>query len=104
MSSTLLDPRVIDASSLQPKATSAIYLQPAVEGQADTTGTANVAVPTVITRADQAADSFGSNSSLYRIIYALLNRGAGPVIAIASAKGSTAPTLVQRQAAWEKLE
>ena len=87
-----------------PKATSAIYLQPAVEGQADTTGTANVAVPTLINRLDEAATAFGSTSTLYRVISALLNRGAGPVIGIASAKGATAPTLVQRQAAWEKLE
>jgi hypothetical protein len=103
MSSTLLDPRVIDASTLTPKATADIYLQPAVEGQADSAGTAGIAVPTLINRLDQAADAFGSASTLYRIIYALLNRGAAPVIAIASAKGA-APTLVQRQAAWEKLE
>src|SRR5215831_807577 len=104
MSSTLLDPRVIDASSLTPRQTSAIYLQPAVEGQADTTGTANINVPTVISRLDEASTAFGSNSTLYRIIAALLNRGAGPVIGIASVKGATAPTLAQRQAAWEKLE
>lgn len=104
MSSTLLDPRVIDASTLTPRQTSAIYLQPAVEGQAEATGTANINVPTLISRLDQAADSFGQNSSLYRIIAALLNRGAGPVIGVASVKGATAPTLAQRQAAWEKLE
>jgi len=104
MSSTLLDPRVIDASTLTPRQTSSIYLQPAVEGQAEATSTANINVPTLISRLDQAADSFGANSSLYRIIAALLNRGAGPVIGISSVKGATAPTLAQRQAAWEKLE
>jgi len=103
MSTVLLDPRVVDASTLQPKATAAIYLQPAVEGQASSTGTANILVPTLITRLDQAAASFGADSTLYRMIDALLSRGAGPVIAIASAKATT-PTLAQRQAAWEKLE
>src|SRR5580765_4830213 len=104
MSSVLLDPRVIDASTLIPKATSAIYLQPAVEGQGSTGGTANVAVPTLITRLDQAATAFGSDSKLYKVIKALLDRGSGPIIAVASVLGATLPTLVQRQAAWEKLE
>src|SRR5215471_13627965 len=103
MSSVMLDPRVIDASTLIPKATSAIYLQPAVEGQMTASGSANVAVPTLITRLDQAAASFGSDSTLYAIINALMSAGAGPVIAAASAKATT-PTLVQRQAAWEKFE
>jgi|SRR5215467_14063134 len=103
MSTVLLDPRVIDASTLIPKATSAIYLQPAVEGMADSAGTANVAVPTTITRLDQAATAFGSASTLYKIIKCLLDRGSGPVIAAASAKGTT-PTLIQRQATWEKFE
>lgn len=104
MSSTLLDPRVIDASTLTPRQTSEIFLQPAVEGQADTAGTANINVPILISRLDQAADQFGANSPLYRNIKALLDRGAGPVIGIASVKGATPPTLAQRQAAWEKLE
>ena len=103
MSTVLLDPRVLDATTLQPVQTSEIFMLPSVEGQADSAGTANIAVPTSITRLDQAADSFGSASSLYRIIAALLNAGAAPVIGIASAKGAT-PTLTQRQTAWEKLE
>lgn len=103
MSSTLLDPRVIDASTLQPKATSQIYLQPAVEGMKTVTGTTLINVPTVINRLDQAATAFGADSTLYRTIKVLLDRGAGPVIAIASASG-TSPTLIQRQASWEKLE
>ena len=103
ISTVLLDPRVIDASTLQPKATSAIYLQPAIEGQATATGNANVGVPYTINRLDEAATAFGADSPLYRLIYAMLNRGAGPIIAIASGK-PTLPTLVQRQAAWEKLE
>lgn len=66
-------------------------------------GTANVGVPLLISRIDEAATAFGADSTLYRILYALLNRGAGPVIAIASATG-TVPTLAQRQTAWQKLE
>jgi hypothetical protein len=38
VSSVLLDPRVLDASSLTPRATSPIYLPIAVEGQADADG------------------------------------------------------------------
>src|SRR4029077_1275920 len=102
-SSTLLDPRVFDASTLTPKATAAIYLQPAVEGQMDAAGTQGIAVPALINRLDQAATAFGPVSSLYKIIQTLLDRGAGPVIAVASAKAAL-PTLVQRQQAWEKLE
>jgi len=57
----------------------------------------------VINRLDEASVAFDPTSSLYAIIKVLLDRGAGPVIAIASAKGS-APTLVQRQTAWALLE
>ena len=103
ISTVLLDPQVIDASTLQPKATSAIYLQPAVEGQMTATGIANVGVPTLINRLDEAATAFGADSNLYRIISALLGNGAGPVIAIASAE-TAVPTLVERQDAWQKLE
>ncbi len=103
ISTVLLDPQVIDASTLQPKITSNIYLQPSVEGGMTAAGTGNVGVPYLISRIDEAATSFGADSTLYRVIYALLNRGAGPVIAIASATGTT-PTLAQRQTAWQKLE
>ena len=103
MSSTLLDPRVIDASTLAPKATSDIYLPIGVEGQMDAVGTANVGQLYVINRLDEASGAFGPASKIYTIIQAVLDGGAGPVLAIASAKGVT-PTLVQRQAAWQVLE
>ena len=103
MSSTLLDPRVIDASTLVPKATSDVYLPIGIEGQADTIGTASITTPYLITRIDEANTAFGPQSKLTAIITQVLNAGAGPVIAIASAKGS-APTLVQRQAAWSVFE
>jgi len=103
LSSTLLDPRVIDASQLIPKATAPVYLPISIEGQGDTIGSANVATPVVINRVDEANTAFGPASKLTAIITQVLNAGAGPVLAVASAKGST-PTLVQRQAAWSVFE
>jgi len=99
----LLDPRVLDASNLIPKTAADIYLPIAIEGQADTVGTAAIATPATFTRVDQANDAFGPASVLTSLISAVLTAGAGPVIAACSAKG-TAPTLVQRQAVWEKFE
>jgi hypothetical protein len=103
VSSTLLDPQVIDASTLVPKATSAIYLPIAVEGQADNAGDAVVGVLYSLARVDEATARFGPVAPLTRIVQAILERGAGPVIAVASAKGAT-PTLLQRQSAWQALE
>ena len=103
MSSLLLDPSVIDASNLTPRQTSAIYLPIGVEAQADNAGSADVATPYVISRVDEAATYFGVASTLTVLCKAILDRGAGPVLAVASAKGST-PTLTQRQAAWAILE
>lgn len=102
--SILYDPRVLDASTLQPKATSPIYLPPGVEGQADVAGDAVAGTLYLINRVDESSVKFGPASSLHRTVKALLDRGAGPVIAVASVKSATAPTLVQRQAAWQKLE
>jgi hypothetical protein len=101
--SNLLYPDVIDAGTLQPKLTSAIYLPVGVEGQKDVAGTGVVGTLYVINRVDESSTLFGPASSLHRIVKAVLDRGAGPVIAVASASATT-PTLVQRQAAWEKLE
>lgn len=103
ISSTLLDPRVLDASTLSPKATAAIYLPIGVEGQADTAGTATVGTMYVINRVDESSGAFGPSSKLHLIVKVLLDRGAAPVIAIVSAKGAV-PTLAQRQAAWQPLE
>jgi hypothetical protein len=103
LSSVLLDPRVLDASSVIPKPTQDIYLPVAVEGQADAGGAASINVPASFVTVDSVNAAFGPNSSLARIITALLNRGAGPVIGVASAKGTT-PTLAQRQTSWALLE
>lgn len=103
MSSTLLNPQVIDASTLTPKATSDIFLPIAVEGQKDVGGSATVGTPLVINRVDESVTYFGSASSLHRVVKAVLDRGAGPVTAIASKSGTT-PSTGERQTAWEKLE
>lgn len=103
MSSTQLDPTVIDASTLIPRQTSNIYLPIGIEGQMDNDGSGIVANPYAISRVDQAITSFGVASVLTNLIRAVLDRGAGPVVAVASAKGST-PTLTQRQTAWEIFE
>lgn len=104
ISSVLLDPRVLDASTIIPRATAAIYLQPSVEGLAETAGSVNINVPVVVNRLDEANVAFGPNSTLTAMIKVLLDRGAGPIIGIASAKGTVTPTLAERQGAWEKLE
>jgi hypothetical protein len=75
-----------------------------VEGQALVAGTGNAGTIYVINRLDESAGLFDPTSSLHRIVKVLLDRGAGPVLAVASVKSATAPTLVQRQAAWQKLE
>lgn len=104
MSTTLLDPRVIDASTLQPKLTSDVSLPVGVEGQAGAAGSAVVGTLYTINRVDEAAAYFDPTSTLYQIVKAILDRGAGPVKAVASAVGGAAPILSVRQAAWQKLE
>lgn len=101
--SSQLFPEVIDASTLIPKVSASIYLPIGIEGQADTGGTATEAQPYTISRVDESATLFGPQSKLHAIVKAVLDRGAGPVVAIASKK-TTAPLLTDRQAAWAKLE
>jgi hypothetical protein len=98
-----LFPEVLDAGVLQPKATSDVYLPIAVEGAAGAGATATIATPYAINRVDESATLFGAASPIHKIIKAVLDRGAGPVIAIASVLTGT-PTLTQRQTAWQKLE
>jgi hypothetical protein len=103
LSSLILDPRVLDASTVIPKPTQSIFMPIAVEGMKDAAGTAVVATPASFSSIDQVNTAFGPASTLARIINAILNRGAGPVIGVASATATT-PTLAQRQAAWALLE
>ena len=101
--STQLYPEVKDATSLGPRFSQALYLPIAVEGQKDAGGAATVAVPVKISRPTDADTQFGAASSLAALVKFLLGRGVPQVTAIASASGS-APSLVQRQAAWAILE
>lgn len=101
--SNLLYPDVIDAGTLQPKLTSNIYLPIAVEGQKDAGGTAVVATLYAINRIDESSTLFGPASSLHRIVKAVLDRGAGPVIAAASKSAST-PLIAERQLVWQAME
>ena len=105
MSSTQLDPGVIDASTLTPRQTSDIFLPIGIEGQGESAGTGAIATPYVISRGDQAETIIGPQSAnlLSRLVQAILTAGAGPVKAVISAKGST-PNLAARQAAWATLE
>jgi fructose-specific component phosphotransferase system IIB-like protein len=103
--STQLYPEVVDASTLQQRLTAAgIFMPIGYEGQKDVGGTAVVATLYQINRKDEAITLFGTEalSPMTKQIGAILDAGAGPVIAAAS--GSTSPTLVQRQAVWEKME
>lgn len=103
MSSTQLFPEVLDSAIIQPRLASNIYLPIGAEGQIDNTGDGNVGSLYIVNRVDEASTHFGSTSTLYAIVKAILDRGAGPVYAIPSKKGAT-PALADRQAAWQTLE
>lgn len=103
MSSTQLFPEVIDGSTLGAKISTGIYLPVGVEGQADADGAAVADSLKTINRPADAIAQFGAVSNLTKLCNYLLDRGAGPVYAIASKKAAP-PTLVERQAAWQVLE
>jgi hypothetical protein len=100
---TQLFPEVIDGSTLGQRVTNPVYLPIGIEGQADADGDASVNQIYEISSASQAVAHFGVASKLTLLCKYLIDRGATLVYAIASAKG-VAPTLVQRQAAWQTLE
>lgn len=101
--STQLFPEIIDGTTLNERTASALFLPIAIEGQMDAAGTAAILQKKVISRPADADTQFGPASSLALLVKYLLDLGVGPVMAIASAEGS-APTLIQRQAAWQILE
>lgn len=102
---TQLYPEVVDASTLQPRQQANIFLPIGFEGGSDVGGTAVAATLYQINRKDEAITLFGTEAlcPMTKQINAILDAGAGPVIAGASAK-TLSPTLVQRQAVWEKME
>lgn len=103
MSSLQLFPEVIDGSTLGAKISQGLFLPIGIEGQADADGAAVPASLKVISRPADAVAQFGAVSNLTKLCNYLLDLGVGPLYAIASAKAA-APTLVQRQAAWQVLE
>lgn len=103
ISSLQLFPEVIDGSTLGAKITQSIFLPIGVEGQKDADGTSAIDTLVVISRPADAIAAFGAVSSLTKLCTYLCDRGAAPFYAIAS-QTALAPTLVQRQAAWQTLE
>lgn len=102
---TQLYPEVTDQSVLGQRLGQNVFLPIGIEGQADSGGAATTGILYQINRRDEAVTQFGTAalSELTRQIHAILDAGAGPVIAGASAKGTT-PTLVQRQVIWALME
>lgn len=96
-------PQVIDQSTLTGVFQTDTFLSVAVEGEMAADGDATIALPESIETAAEAATAFGAASSLTSIASFLLGRGFSRVKAVASATDA-APTLVERQAAWEALE
>ena len=101
---TQLFPEVIDGSTLGVRVSNPVYLPIGIEGWADADGDAVVNQVYLISSASDAVAHFGVASKLTALCKYLIDRGATQVTAVASAKGAVAPTLVQRQAAWQTLE
>lgn len=101
MPSTQLFPQVIDASTLGAKLTSPIFFPIGIEGAADAAAPATVAQVYKITTPSEADTNFGSTSRLAQLVKFLLTRGAAPVYASASKKGT--PLLADRQAVWDQF-
>lgn len=101
--SVQLFPEVIDGTTLGVRVSNPVYLPIGIEGQADVDGDAVANTVYLISSASDAVARFGAVSKLTALCKYLIDRGATLVTAVASAKG-TAPTLVQRQAAWQTLE
>lgn len=103
MSSLQLFPDVLDGSTLTERVTTSLALPVGVEGEMANDGTADVGTVYSVSRQSEANMLFGASSTLAALVNYLLDRGAGPVIAIASTSGTT-PLLADRQAAWQTLE
>ncbi len=101
--STQLYPEIIDGTTLNERQAASLFLPIGIEGQADAGGSSAILVKQKISRPAAADTLFGAASPLGLVVKYLLDLGVGPVLAVASAKGA-APTLAQRQAAWQILE
>lgn len=96
-------PEVVDVSAVTGVFNLDQFLAIGIEGQKDTAGTATVGVRYLVADPSTADTLFGPNSKLAALVKFVLAKGIGYVYAVASAS-NTAPTLVQRQAAWAVLE
>lgn len=101
--SVQLFPEVIDGSTLGQRVSNPVYLPIGIEGEAGDDGDAVANQVYLISSASDAVARFGANSTLTALCTYLIDRGANTITAIASTKGA-APTLVDRQAAWQTLE
>lgn len=100
--STQLFPEVVDATSLIARPTQNVFLPIGVEGEMLNTGDADVGTLYTISTSSEGHSLFGASSTLAKIIDAVLEGGAAPVIAGASASG-TSPDLTARQSVWDDL-
>lgn len=101
--STQLFPEIIDGTTLNERQADDLFLPIGVEGEIASGGTSAILVKQMISRPAAADTLFGAASPLAVLVKYLLDLGVGPIMAVASAKG-TAPTLIERQAAWQILE
>lgn len=104
MSSTQLFPEVLDASTVEVQYSTPTYLPIGIEGQAGSDGDASVGELVTVRNGGEALTAFGATSPLTNFIRFLLLRQADPIFAVASVKGTDAPELEERQAAWSVLE
>jgi hypothetical protein len=104
VSSTQLFPEIIDGSTLGTKASSPVFLPIGIEGVMADDGEATVGELLLISRASDAVTQFGAASTLTALINYVLDRGAGPVWAIASSDDVATVTTILRQAAWQTME
>jgi hypothetical protein len=102
--STQLYPEVKDATTLGARFSQPLFLPIGVEGASAVGGTAVEATLYDVSRPADADTLFGAASSLSTLVKFLLGRGVPTVKAISSETDGTAPTLVERQAAWALLE
>lgn len=99
-----LYPEVIDKSNVGPRFTQPLFLPVGIEGQASTTGTGTVGTIYLINRPSDADGLFGIGSSLANLVKFTMGRGISPILAAASVKSASLPTIGERQAIWQSME
>lgn len=100
--SSQLFPEVVDATTLIAKPSQNIFLPIGVEGEMLNTGDADVGTLYTISTASEGHELFGASAPITKVIDAVLDGGAAPLVAVASASNAT-PDLSERQAVWDDL-